>query len=171
MKTITQSFVLPCRIETVWKAYLDPAYVRALYLETLGYRGLDVLEMTESSRKMRVVPKLALPAPIQKLIGDSFAYEDHGALDRAKNVWTWQMVQPSQLAPGAKPKPGIVTTRGVVRLEAVGERECRRTDELTIEANVFGIGGMVESAAEKEARAGWALEVPMITRWVQRLEA
>lgn len=171
MKTITQSFVLPCRVETVWKAYLDPAYVRALYLETLQYRGLDVLEMTERGRKMRVVPKLNLPGPIQKLVGDSFAYEDHGTLDRERNVWTWQMVQPAQLAPGAKAKPGIVSTRGVVRLEAVGERECRRTDELTIEAHAFGIGGLIESSAEKEARAGWALEIPFITRWVQKLEA
>jgi hypothetical protein len=170
MKTLTNSFVLPCRVETVWKAYLDPAYVRALYLETLKYRGLDVLEMTESSRKMRVVPKLALPAPIQKLICDSFAYEDHGTLDRARNVWTWQMVQPAQLAAGAKPKPGIVTTRGTVRVEPIGERECRRTDELVIEANVFGIGGLIESSAEKEARAGWDLEKPMIQAWVRRLE-
>ena len=170
MKTITQSFVLPCRVETVWKAYLDPAYVRALYLDTLGYRALDVLEVTEQSRKLRVVPKLSLPGPIQKLLGDSFAYEDHGTLDRARNVWTWQMVQPSQLAPGAKPKPGIVTTRGTVRVEAVGERECRRTDELVIEANVFGLGGLIESSAEKEARAGWEIEIPMIRQWVTRLE-
>ena len=170
MKTITQSFVLPCRVETVWKAYLDPAYVRALYLDTLGYRALDVLEVTEQSRKLRVVPKLSLPGPIQKLLGDSFAYEDHGTLDRARNVWTWQMVQPSQLAPGAKPKPGIVTTRGTVRVEAVGERECRRTDELVIEAKVFGVGGLIESSAEKAALEGWSLEQPMLARWVQRLE-
>lgn len=170
MKTITQTFVLPCRVETVWKAYLDPAYVRALYLDTLKYRALDVLEVNETVRKMRVVPRLALPGPIQKLVGDSFAYEDHGSLDRARNVWTWQMVQPAQLAPGAKPKPGIVTTRGTVRVEAVGERECRRTDELVIEANVFGLGGLIESSAEKEARAGWEIEIPMIRQWVTRLE-
>jgi hypothetical protein len=170
MKTLTNSFVLPCRVETVWKAYLDPAYARALYLDTLKYRGLDVLEVTETTRKLRVVPRLALPGPIQKLVGDSFAYEDHGSLDRARNVWTWQMVQPAQLAPGAKPKPGIVTTRGTVRLEPIGDAECRRTDELVIEANVFGIGGLIESSAEKEARAGWDLEKPMIQQWVRRLE-
>lgn len=91
-------------------------------------------------------------------------------LDRAKNVWTWQMVQPQQLPAGAKAKPGIVTTRGVVRVEPLGEGRCRRSDELVIEAHVFGLGGVIESSAEKEARAGWALEVPMLTRWVQKLE-
>lgn len=171
MKTVTASVVLPCARDTFWRAYLDPEYARALYLGELQYKGLDVLETTEGSRKLRVVPKLNLPGPIERLIGDSFAYEDHGTLDRARHEWTWRMVQPAQLAPGAKPRPNVVTTRGVVRVESLGDRQCRRTDELVIEAHVFGLGGLIESSAEKEARAAWAKEFPFLTRWVEKLEA
>lgn len=169
MKTVTASVVLPCAREVFWKAYLDPAYSKALYLLELHYKALDVLEATDSTRKLRVVPKLSLPGPIEKLIGDSFAYEDHGTLDREKNVWTWSMVQPTELPPGAKPKKNIVTTRGTVRVEALGDKQCRRTDELTIEAHVFGLGGVIESAAEKEARAAWATEFVFLARWVEKL--
>ena len=166
MKVLHRSFELPCTPAAFWGAYLDPAFVRALYLDTLKYRGLEVLEVTDTTRKLRVVPKLSLPGPIQKLIGDSFAYEDHGTLDREQNVWTWKMVQPSKLPSGAEAKPGVVTTRGVVRIEPVGEHACRRSDELIIEAHVFGLGGLIESSAEKEARAGWELEQPFVKAWV-----
>lgn len=171
MKTSTASVSLPCTPEVFWRVYLDPAYVRALYLGELGYKAFDVLEVTDSSRKLRVVPKLNMPAPIESLLGDSFAYEDHGTLDRARNVWTWRMVQPAVLDPKAKPRRDVVTTRGTVRVEATGDRQCRRTDELVIESKIFGLGGLIESSAEKEARAAWAKEFPFLTRWIEKLGA
>lgn len=166
MKTATASVVLPCSVDRFWSVYLDPAYIKALYLDELKYKGLEVLEVTATSRKLRVVPKLNMPGPIESLIGDSFAYEDHGTLNAARTEWTWRMVQPAQLDPRAKPKKDVVTTRGVVRLAALGENECRRSDELTIEAKIFGLGGLIESSAEKEARAAWVKEFEFLKRWV-----
>ncbi len=157
MKTLSHSVVLPCSRETFWKTFLSPDYARTLYLEVLGYRGLDVLETTDASRKLRVVPKVALPGPLQKILGD-FSYEDHGTLDRDKHFWTWRMVPP----PGGGKQ--IVSTRGSLRLEPVGDDQCRRVDELIIEAHVFGIGGLIESQAEKEARAGWEKEDAFLRR-------
>lgn len=43
-------------------------------------------------------------------------------------------------------------------------------DELVIEANVLGLGGAIESAAEKEARAAWPNEFAFLTRWLEKLE-
>lgn len=171
MKTSTSTVLLPCTPDVFWRVYLDPAYLRGLYLGELGYKALDVLEVTESSRKMRVVPRLNMPGPIESLLGDSFAYEDHGTLDRAKNEWTWSMVQPKVLDPRAKPRKEVVTTRGVLRVVATGERQCRRTDELVIESKIFGLGGLIESSAEKEARAAWDKEYPFLTRWIEKLGA
>lgn len=156
MKNLSHVAVYPCTRETFWKTFLSPDYARALYLDVLGFRSLDVIETSETTRKIRVVPRVPLPGPLEKLFGD-FSYEDHGTLDREKHLWTWRMVPP----PGAKP---AVTTRGVTRLEAVGETECRRIDDLTIEGHVFGIGGLIESAAEKEARAGWDKEDAYLKR-------
>jgi hypothetical protein len=136
--------------------FLDERYARALYLEELQFKDFSVLEQGESARKIRVVPKVNLPGVLQKLVGDSFAYEEHGTLDRAKNEWTWRMV----------PKKEIVLTRGRVRLEAFGDGQCRRNDEVTIEGKIFGLGGVIESTAEKETRASWDKERALLERWL-----
>lgn len=95
MKASTTSIVLPCTPDTFWAAFVDESYLRALYLEELEYRAFAVIESGETSRKLRIVPKMSLPAPVARLIGESFAYEEHGMLDRARSEWTWRMVQPA----------------------------------------------------------------------------
>jgi hypothetical protein len=161
VKTLTHTVVLPCSRETFWKTFLSPDYARTLYLDVLGYRSLDVLEATDASRKLRVVPRVPLPSALEKLLGD-FSYEDHGTLDRERHLWTWRMVPPGRGKPA-------VTTRGSLKLEAIGddrspETQCRRTDELVIEGHIFGVGGLIESAAEKEARVGWDKEDAYLRR-------
>jgi hypothetical protein len=44
----------------------------------------------------------------------------------------------------------------------------RRTDELTIEARVFAVGGLIEATSEKQLRALWAKEAPFTQRWLAR---
>jgi hypothetical protein len=63
------------------------------------------------------------------------------------------------VAPGA----GIERARVDAAVRGV-ERECRRIDELVIEGHVFGVGGLIESAAEKEARVGWDKEDAFLRR-------
>jgi hypothetical protein len=154
---------LPCSPETFWRVFLDEAYVRSLYFDGLGFKGFEVLELRESSRKLRIVPKLNLPNALAKLIGDAFAYEEHGVLDRAKNEWTWQMVHT-----GGSVGSKLVSTRGAVRVSANGDGACRRDDELFVEGKLFGLGGLIESSAEKEARSAWSKELPFLTKWLER---
>jgi hypothetical protein len=161
MKTVTTSVMVPCSPETFWKVFLDERYTRALFLDELRFNALDVLELTETSRKIRVVPKVNLPGPLQKLVGDSFAYEEHGTLDRARNEWTWHMV----------PRKEIIATRGKVRIEAAGDGQCRRSDEVVIQGKIFGLGGIIESTAEKEVRASSAKELAFLVRWLEKQKA
>jgi hypothetical protein len=166
MKTVTESVVLPCSPDAFWKLFLDEKYMRALFLEVLEFKDFSVLELNDSARKIRAVPKMKLPAVIDKLVGDTFAYEEHGTLDRAKNLWTWRMVQPAKLDPKAKPKKEIVSTSGTIRVEAAGDGQCRRTDDVRIEAHMFGVGGMIESTVEKEVRSAWTKEFAFLRRWL-----
>jgi hypothetical protein len=161
MKTVTGSVLLPCSAETFWKLFFDESYNRALYLEELQYKEYSVLEQSETSRKLRIVPKVSLPAPLQKLVGDSFAYEEHGTLERERNQWSWRMV----------PRKEIVATRGTVRIEPISDTQCRRHDEVIIEGKIFGLGGLIESTAEKEVRASSAKEVAFLTRWLKKQES
>jgi hypothetical protein len=158
MKTVTETAVLPCSADTFWQVFLDEQYTRALFLDELQFKELSFLELTESSRKLRVVPKVSLPGALQKLVGDSFAYEEHGTLDRARNEWTWRMV----------PRKEIVATHGKVRIEPAGPDRCRRSDEVVIEGKIFGLGGVIESTAEKEVRASSAKEHAFFVRWLEK---
>jgi len=167
MKTSTASALLPCTPETFWAAFLGESYLSALYLEELQYRAFAVIEIGETSRKLRIVPKMRLPAPVARLIGESFAYEDHGTLDRARSEWTWRMVQPANLDPTSKPRKDVVTMHGTVRVQAAGDGRCRRTDDFSIEAKMFGLGGLVESSVEKELRSARAKECAFLKRWVE----
>lgn len=167
MKTSTTSALLPCTPDTFWASFLDESYLRALYLDELDARAFDVLEIGDASRKLRIVPKMKLPAPVAKLIGESFAYEEHGTLDRAMNEWTWRMVQPANLDPKSKPRKDAVTMHGTVRIEPAGDGHCHRTDIFTVEAKIFGLGALLESTIEKELKTARAKEYAFLARWVE----
>lgn len=166
MKTVSESVLLPCSPERFWQLFLDESYMRALFLEALEFKDFSVLELTDTARKIRAVPKLKLPTVIDKLVGDTFAYEEHGTLDRAQSLWTWRMVQPAKLDPKAKARKELVSTRGTIRVEPAGDGQCRRTDDVVVEAHVFGIGGIIESTVDKEVRSAWTRELAFLRRWL-----
>ena len=159
MKTVTGTTRIPCTPETFWKLFFDETYLKALYLDGLGFKSFSVLEVTDTTRKTSCSPKINMPG-MEKLIGDSFAYEEHGTLDKSRGVWTWRMVHP----PGKKP---MVSSHGTLRLAAEGEGSVR-SDEVVIEAHMFGIGGMIEATAEKEVRAGWQKELGFLETWLKK---
>ena len=168
MNTSTTSVVLPCTPDTFWSTFLDESYVRTLYVDELEYHAFDVLDLSATSRKLRIAPNMRLPAPVAKLIGGSFVYEEHGTLDRAKNEWTWRMVQPDNLDSKRKPRKDAVIMRGTARIEASGADHCRRTDASAVEAKIFGLGSLIESTIDKELQRARATEYAFLARWLER---
>ena len=104
MKTATSSAVLPCTPDTFWSAFLDESVLRALYVDELQSRTFDLLELSDSTRTLRIEP--------------------------------------------------------------AGPNQCRRTDTWTIEAKVFGLGGLLESTIHKELQSGREKEYAFLTRWL-----
>ena len=160
--------MLPCTPDAFWSTFLDESYVRTLYVDELEYRAFDVLELSATSRKLRIAPNMRLPTPVAKLIGDSFAYEEHGTLDRAKNEWTWRMVQPANLDSKAKPRKDAVTMHGTTGIEPSSDGHCRRTDTFTVEAKLFGLGSLIESTIDKELQRARTKEYAFLTQWLGR---
>jgi hypothetical protein len=160
MRKATATSEFPCDVDTFWKVFMDKDYNRAFYLEELGFPQLEVLEQTETTRRLRAVPKMNMPGPVMKILGDSFGYEEVGTLDRSKSEWRWKMI-PNTMSDKLR-------TDGVVRVEAAGEGRCRRIDEVSVEAKIFGIGGLIESSAEKEVKSAWAKEATFMKRWLEK---
>lgn len=168
MKTSTTSVVLACTPDTFWSTFLDESYVRTLYVDELEYHAFGILELSATSRKLRIAPNMRLPAPVAKLIGDSFVYEEHGTLDRANNDWTWRMVQPANLDSKRKPRKDAVIMHGTTRIEPSGAGHCRRTDTSSVEAKIFGLGGLIESTIDKELQRARAKEYAFLTQWLAK---
>ena len=155
---MTESFTLPCSAETFWRIFLDADYSRALYLDAFRFNDYRVIANDGTTRKIFVAPRVNLPGPLAKL-GSKFAYEQHGTLDRAKGVFTWKMVHPNG--------KGMVSSEGTIRVADAGDGRCTRNDEVTVTGNVFGLGGLIESSAEKELRKSWATETAFLERWLK----
>jgi hypothetical protein len=160
MRNVSASHVFSCDTDTFWKVFFDDEYSKKLYLDELAFRGFTMLEKTPTVRRMRITPKMNLPGPVEKILGDSFAYEEEGTFDKDKNVFHWKMV-PSTL----KDK---LFTKGTVTIEPAGDGKVRRTDNVSIEAKVFAVGGLIEQSAEKEIRAGWEKERKFLERWLAK---
>ena len=159
MRTASVTSLINCDVDTFWKVFFDDAYNKAFYLQEMGFFELEILSKTDTSRVMRAVPKLNMPKPVMKLLGNSFGYEERGTFDREKSEWAWKMV-PNKLA-------DKLSSHGTVRVEAAGEGKCRRSDAVTIEAKIFGVGRLVESSTEKEVRTAWSKESSFINRWLK----
>jgi hypothetical protein len=162
MRKINASHIIDCDAETFWKLYFDETYFKAFYLDELGFKQLELIDKTDTTRKLRGVPKLNMPGPVMKLLGDSFGYEEHGNLDRDKNEWRWKML-PNTMA-------DKLATSGIIRLEPAGEGKVRRLDEATLDAKVFGIGKLIEGSTEKEVRSAWDKEARFMNKWVREHE-
>jgi hypothetical protein len=84
---------------------------------------------------------------VAKLLGPRLGYNEHAHLDRDDGVWTFEI------------KLSVLTDRirmgGKMRIEPNGDDKCRRIVDLWTDVKIFGLGGMVEKAAEKNLRDGW----------------
>lgn len=162
MSKFTISHEFNCDEDTFWKVFLDREFNEKLYREHLQFSQYEVVEQretpTEVIRKVKGTPKMNLPGPVAKLIGSGFSYVEEGRLDRATKLWKWKMI-PSALTDKLR-------NEGTVRLETIGPGKIRRVADIVIEAKVFGVGGMIESAAEKQLREGWDASAPFFQKWI-----
>ncbi|KYF87947.1 DUF2505 domain-containing protein [Sorangium sp. So ce296] len=158
--TITNE--INCNVDTFWKLFLDKTFNEELYRKELGFPEYTITEQVETEteiiRRSAGKPKMNLPGPVEKLLGSGFRYTEEGKLNKATKVWTFKLT-PSTLADKMR-------NEGVVRVEAIGDNKVRRIAEIFIEAKVFGVGGLLESSAEKELRQGWEESAVFMNKWI-----
>src|SRR6266581_2136317 len=72
--------------ENHWRLFLDPEFDRAQYLRGFGFPAYEILEHKETAdevvHRIRVTPKLDLPAVVAKALGPRFAYTEDGTFDK-----------------------------------------------------------------------------------------
>lgn len=153
---------LNCTLERHWELFFDPDWTRSLIIDGLGFETCDIdpvrQDGTKRLRDMRVTPKLDVPAAVAKLLGDKLGYTEKGRYEETDRSWTYDMVL------------NVLTKKirigGVVTTEPLGDDRCTRVSKMWVEVKIFGVGGMVEKAAEKNMRDGWTKSANWINRWL-----
>ncbi|HMV83523.1 MAG TPA: DUF2505 family protein [Blastocatellia bacterium] len=148
MAKFTTTHEINCDANSFWKLFFDSSFNDKLYLETLGYYEFKIAEHSETDQQIRqkavAQPKIYMPGPMAKLFGDNYRYTEEGTFDKATQVYRWKQI-PSVQADKLR-------FEGTIRVESIGDRKIRRIMETTVEAKLFGIGGLVESTMEKQLR-------------------
>ncbi len=164
MKKWTLRHEINCSAEQFWPVFFDKSFNEAMFLEGLGFPEYEIVEQTETDGAVRRIvrgrPKMNLPKPVMKLLGDSFGYTEHGSFEPKSEVWTFKMTS-STLA-------GKLRNEGTTRVEAVDDSKCIRVAELICEAKVFGVGGLLESTSESEMTKGWDYSAKFMNRWLDK---
>ena len=163
MGKFTVTHEINCNEETFWKTFLDKEFNEKLYKEGLGFPEFTIVSQNETDsevlRKVTGTPKMDMPGPVAKLLGSNFRYTEEGKLNRGAKVWTWKLI-PSALADKMR-------NEGTLRISAIGDSRVRRVADIIIEAKVFGVGGLIESSAEKQLREGWDASAVFMNKWLR----
>ena len=163
MPTFTLNHEIRANTERFWQVFFDREFNEKLYREGLEFPEFSIVDQretdTEIVRKVAGQPKMNMPAPVAKVLGSGFKYVEEGTFDKSKRIWRWKMT-PSKLADKLR-------NEGSLRVEALGDDRVRRVAEITLEAKIFGIGGLVESSAEKQLREGWDKSAVYMNKWLE----
>lgn len=163
MKRFTITHEFNCSVDTLWKLNFDRELNEQLYRKALAFPSYEVQEFREDDREIfrrtQATPTVNAPAVVQKAMGSSFRYTEESRFNKATKVCTFKGI-PSVMA-------DKLTTEGAMRAEALdGGARCRRVIEFTVEAKIFGVGGIFESTAEDNMRQSYDKSAAFMNKWI-----
>ncbi len=162
MGKFTLTHEINCNEETFWKTFFDKTFNEKLFRGELHFPEYNIVDQSETDkelkRKVSGQPKMDLPGPVAKLLGSNFRYVEEGTWDKSSKLWRWKMI-PSVLAEKMR-------NEGSMRIEPIGDNKVRRVAELVVEAKIFGVGGLMESSAEKALRKGWDASAVFMNKYL-----
>lgn len=163
MTTFTMSREIDCTPTRFWEVFFDVEVQKEIF-DALEFTKWEVVEQTDTDKEIvRIVdaiPKLDAPAAIVKVLGSGFGYREEARFDKAKQLYRFT-IKPTTLADKIK-------TEGTVKVDPKGLDKCTRIVEISAEAKIFGVGGMIEKAFEKNLREGWDKGADMFNARLKR---
>jgi hypothetical protein len=150
--------------ERFWeRLHRSDEFAHYLYVESLGF-GYETLEddPVRGARRIRIVPSVPAPDAIVKLLGVDFSFVEEGILGDDR-VYRFEIL-PSSLA-------DRISVLGEMRVYAEGESSCVRHMRFTIDANVPGIGGILEKFIERSTRASYVDSHRITNRYLEERSA
>jgi hypothetical protein len=163
MVRLTMRHEIHCDEATFWQTFFDPDLCRRLYLEGLEFLSYETEQQDESAaritRTVKIVPKLTMPAPLAKAFGSSFRYKEQGEFDKSSKTWRWKLIS-GTLA-------DKISVAGTLRAVPLGDGRVAREADITIEAKVMFLGGMIEETFRKQLSDGWNRSAEVQNQWLR----
>ena len=131
-----------CSEESFWsKVFFDSEYNQRLFFDHLKFSGFRELKNEDQGeqvhRVVEAVPPIGdLPGPLKTVVGDGVGYEERGVFERKARRYQATVV-PNRLADKISVKIEISTV-------ADGPEHCKRIAQGSVNAKIFGVGGMLE---------------------------
>ncbi|MCA9539187.1 MAG: DUF2505 domain-containing protein [Myxococcales bacterium] len=145
-----------------WPMFFSPEFTTALYHDALGFHKYEQLENSvgpdgERTRRTRIYPKLKMPAPVRKLLGDGVHYIEDGHFSASEQIWRSTITVP---------KLGDRVRLDVrMRMEPRGETASMRFAEFDVQARLFGIGRIFEKFVEKALTENYGKATGFTNDW------
>lgn len=142
-----------CSEDTFWnQLFFDPEYNQRLFKEALGFPVYEQVDFKDTDgeirRAIKVVPKLGpMPGPLKAVIGEGIGYQENGVFDKKTRRYTID-ITPNKLS-------DKVTIKGVLYTQPKGDK-CNRVFECTVNAKIFGVGGMLEKRVIADMQESYA---------------
>lgn len=139
-------------VDKMWELLLDPEFQRRIHVEGLGFQEFSLESQEERGcvmhRVVKVSPRVDMPGPIQKLLGDSMSYKEFVSFDRDTKQWLWRLEMP-----GAG---RTIHVGGEIEISpGRGGQGCIRRTHFTVECKIFGVGSLIEKTIKKETLANY----------------
>lgn len=153
-----------CSEDTFWnKLFFDEEYNRRLFKEALEFPVHEQTEFKETDgevrRSLKVVPKLGpMPGPLKAVIGEGVGYQENGVFDKKSRRYTVD-ITPNKLS-------DKVTIKGVMYTKPKGDNQCVRVFECTVNAKIFGVGGMLEKRVITDMEESYAKGADFTNKYI-----
>ena len=154
-------------VDTYWnKVFFDAEFNRELFVDFLHFTTYEVLEDVREPngvvrKRVECAPKIELPGPARKILGDSAGFTEIGRFDPSQRKYFVDV-----LPKVAKAADKIKTT-SEIWAEPRGDKRCERLVQVDTTVKVFGLGTLLEGFIEQQTRDTYAKAAEFTNRWIR----
>lgn len=146
------------------RMFFNDAFNAELYEKALGFEKYEVIERIEPGdgrliRTARVVPRLDMPGPVRRLLGERVWYYEKGRFDPVAGRWDTLLEIP-RLADKLDIRTGMQLVP-----RAGGESD--RVLDVAIQTRIFGVGKLLEGFLERVMRDSYRKAADFTNTWWQ----
>jgi hypothetical protein len=151
--------LLDCSEQDFWERIFGSEDFNRYLYEGLGFDyELQEWNPETGHRRAKVWPGHQMPRPLQRVLGERFSYVEEGTFDAVAKRYEFRVI-PSSLSER-------IHANGMVVVEAVSEHQCERKVTVDIDAEVLGIGRLIETYLVASTREQYAKNAALVNEYL-----